>query len=304
LLKIDSRDYEFFIQQSSHAVAQAQLDLKLEQGNQVVAKAEYKMLEELVSQEDCELVLRELHLKQAEAALKASEAELAQARLNLERCQITAPFNGVVREKYIDLGASVSPSTQLLRLIGTDEYWIEIAVRTDELELIHIPDSNNNDDGSMVRIFNKSQWDSNTSRQGSIIRLLPTLETNGRMARLLVSVQDPLSLNADDMPLLLIGSYVHAEIAGKIIYSVFPLKREYLRNGDTVWIMNQDNCLEIRPVQIAYRDKSFIYIREGLEATDRIIITNIETPIENMPVSLNTSLMDTAAIQNNREESQ
>jgi RND family efflux transporter MFP subunit len=273
----------------------------LEQGNQVVAKAEYEMLEEIVSQQDRELVLRELHLKQAEAALEASEAALAQARLNLDRCKITAPFNGIIREKYVDLGSSVSPSTKLLTLIGTDEYWVEIVIRPDELELINIPDSND-DEGSIVRIFNKTQWNQNINRQGNIIRLLPELETNGRMARLLVSVEDPLSLNADELPFLLIGSYVNAEIEGKTIYSVFPLNREYLRNGDSVWVMNKDNCLEIRPVQIIYRDKSFVYIHEGLEPTDRIIITNIETPVDNMPVSLRSHLMDNTANQNNREE--
>jgi multidrug efflux pump subunit AcrA (membrane-fusion protein) len=234
--------------------------------------------------------------------LQASEAALAQAGLNLERCQITAPFNGIVREKYVDLGASVSPSTQLLTLIGTDEYWIEVVVRANKLDLIQIPDSNVNN-RSTVRVFDKSQWSLDIYRQGHVIRLLPELETNGRMARLLVSVQDPLSLNAGDLPSLLIGSYVHVEIIGKTISSVIPLAREYLRNGNTVWIMNQDNCLEIRPVQIAYGDKSTVFIRHGLNPTDRIVVTNIEAPVENMPLSLELYAMDNTPNLDNDEES-
>jgi RND family efflux transporter MFP subunit len=302
LLEIDARDYEFAIQQCRNDVAQAQLDIKLEQGNRVVARAEYEMLGELISQQDRELVLREFHLKQAEAALEASKAALAQARLNRDRCQITAPFNGIVRDKYIDLGASATPSTELLTIIGTDEYWIEVVVRADELGLIQIPGSKINN-GSTVRVFDNSQWDPDTHRRGHVIRLLPELETNGRMARLLVSVQDPLSLNADDMPSLLIGSYVHVEIVGRTIDSVIPLDEEYLRNGNTVWIMNQDNCLEIRPVRIAYRDQYKVYISQGLDPTDRIVVTNIETPVENMPLSLESYSMDNTPNLDDQEES-
>jgi RND family efflux transporter MFP subunit len=303
LLEIDTRDYEFAIQQCCHAVVQAELNLRLEQGNQAVARAEYEMLKEQVSQQDRDLVLRELHLKQALSALESSKAALAQAELNRDRCCILAPFNGVIRRKHVELGATVSPSTELLDLIGTDEYWIEVVARTDQLDLIQMPNGNF-EHGAAVRIFDKSQWGANTHRQGHLIRQLPELETSGRMARLLVSVQDPLSLGADDMPALLIGSYVHVEIMGKTITSVIPLAREYLRNGNIVWVMNQDNCLEIRPVQIAYRDKSKVYINHGIEPTDHIVTTNIEAPIHNMPLSLELSPNDSMTDPEHQSEKQ
>jgi RND family efflux transporter MFP subunit len=285
LLEIDPRDYEFSIEQCHQAVAQARLDLKLEQGNQVVAQAEYDLLDELVSQQDRELVLREPHLQRTEAAVEASEAALGQAELNRDRCRITAPFNGVIQDKQVDRGATVSPSTRLLTLIGTDAYWIEVRVRTDELKWIQIP-RDTVGKGPPVRVFDKSQWGPDVSRQGCVIRLLPDLEARGRMARVLIRIEDPLSLESGDLPSLLIGSYVRVEITGRTIRSAFPVARDHLRNGNTVWIMNAKNELEIRPVEIAYRDKTTVYVSRGLEPGERLVVTDLGAPVETMPLGL------------------
>jgi RND family efflux transporter MFP subunit len=301
LLEIDARDYEYAIQQCNQAMARAQLDLKLERGNQAVARAEYNLLDDMVSEQDRELVLREPHLKQVQAAWEASKAALAQAELNRDRCRIKAPFNGIIREKRVDRGATVSPATQLLTLTGTDAYWIEVVVRADELKWIQLPDDKDRD-GSLVRVFDKSQWGSDVYREGTVIRLLPDLETDGRMARLLVCVRDPLSLNSGDLPLLLIGSYVRVEIRGKTIPTVIPVARDHQRNGDVVWIMNSENGLEIRPVEIVFRDKLIVYVRHGLEPGERIVVTDIEAPVENMPLCLVSSLSDETLHPKSQEE--
>jgi RND family efflux transporter MFP subunit len=299
LLEIDPRDYKFSIKQCNKTVAQARLHLKLEQGNQVVAQTEYNLLGELVSEQDSVLILREPHLKEAEAALEASEAALAQAELNRDRCRITAPFNGIIREKMVDQGTAVSPSVALLSLVGTNEYWIETTVRVDDLNLIQIP-GNDFSDGSPVQVFNESQWGFDVYRQGNVIRLLPDLETAGRMARLLIRIQDPLSLDSGGLPILLIGSYVRVKITGKTIPSVIPVARDYLHDGNTVWIMNKENCLEIRPVEVVFKDKFTVYVSYGIDPGEHIIVTDIITPVENMLLRLDSSSSDDENHQENQ----
>lgn len=283
LLQIDPRDYELALEQSHQAVAQARLDLKLEQGNQSIAQAEYGLLGDTLAQQDRELVLREPHLAQAQAAWQAAQATLAQAKLNLERCQITAPFNGLIQDKLVDLGATVSTSTDLLTLIGTDACWIEVTVRGDELQWIQLPGQER---GSAVRVHDKSQWDANTDRTGSVLRLLPNLETEGRLVRLLVQVPDPFALNSPDQPRLLMGSYIRAEIQGRILEQVIPIPRDHLHNGQTVWIMNEDDRLETRSVEIVFRDPHQVYVTGGLESGERLIVTHIGTPVEGMQLDL------------------
>ena len=151
LMRIDHRDYEILVQQRQYDVARAEKDLKVEQGNQAVAQQEYELLGEVINEEDRELVLREPQLASAEAALASARAALNKAELDLARCDITAPFNAIIKDKLIDLGATVSLSSNLVTLIGTDEAWIEVKVRADKLKWLTIP-RKNGDSGSSVKI--------------------------------------------------------------------------------------------------------------------------------------------------------
>ena len=116
------------------------------------------------------------------------------------------------------------------------------------------------------------------------------------MAQLLVSVKDPLSLHGDSsLPKLLIGSYVRVDIEGIQLLDVFRIKREYLREGNSVWIMNDVNKLEIRPIEIVFRSNDVVYVENGLQEGQRLIITDISAPVEGMDLRLQKMKLETAA---------
>ena len=106
---------------------------------------------------------------------------------------------------------------------------------------------------------------------------------SGLLARILVAVRDPLGLDRM-LPPLLISSFVRAEIQGRLITDVFPIKREYIRSGTQVWLMNENMKLEIRPAEIVFRSKDTVYIRNGFQEGDQIITTDLSTPVEGMPL--------------------
>ena len=153
LIEIDHRDYEILVKQRKSDVAKALRDLKVEEGNQAIAQQEYELLDEIISEEDRELVLREPQLASTKAAHESAQATLDKARLDLARCNIYAPFNAIVREKHVDFGATVSANSNLVTLIGTDQVWIEVKVLIDQLKWLTIPRTNGNS-GSKVTIFN------------------------------------------------------------------------------------------------------------------------------------------------------
>ncbi len=287
LFRIDSRDYETVVKQRQSELAQAELNLKLEYGSQIIAQHEYTLLAEVLEDQDRELVLRVPHLDKAQAAVDAATAAFARAQLDVQRCLITAPFNAIIQDKLEDLGSRVSVSTPLLTIVGTDEYWIEVLVPVDQLQWIRIPRSQS-EQGASVKVYNTA-WGDTIFREGTVIRLLGQLEAQGRMARLLVSVQDPLCLenNLADAPPLLIGSYVRVEIEGQTVSSVVPIRRNYLRDGSHVWIMNDQDTMEIRPVRIVFRDKDIVYISEGIRHGERIVTTDISAPVNGILLRLN-----------------
>ncbi len=285
LLGIDASDYRLALQQRQSDVAKAHLKLELERGNQTIARQEYDMLNEEISEEDRALVLREPHLVEAQASLEAAQAAVRRAELDLNRCQVAAPFNAVVQEKQIDLGTRVSPGSSLISLVGTDEYWIAASVPVSKLKWINAP-SGQDGTGSRVTIYDPDTWGAGLSREGVVIRLLSDIEPDGLMARLLVSIKDPLALLPEnkDKPKLLLGSKVDVEIQGEILESVIPLQREWLRDGDNVWVLTEDNTLKIQPVVTSFRGKEQVCVVSGLADGQQIVLTDIAAPVEGMPL--------------------
>ena len=285
LMAIDHRDYEIQVRQRQSEVAKAVKDLKVEQGTQAVAKQEYEILDEVITDEDRELVLREPQLLSTQAAQESAQAALEKAELDLARCDVVAPFNAVIQEKHTDLGASVSINSQLVTFIGTDVAWIEVKVFANQLKWLDIP-KRNGDLGANVTIRNTGVWGEDRFRTGRVICLLGELETQGRLARLLVTVDDPFCLKPQNLnlPQLLMGSYISAEVEGRTLSDVFPINRSHLRDNDTVWIIDDAGQLEIRQVHIVFRGPDRVYVLEGLAENEKLVVTDIAAPVAGMPL--------------------
>jgi len=171
----------------------------------------------------------------------------------------------------------------LASLVGTDEYWVEISVPVDELKWISIPEYNQRR-GAPVRVYHESAWGPDTFRRGSILRLMPDLEPQGRMSRLLVSVRDPLQLeaNVENRHPLILGSYVRVEIEGPEVQDIVKVPRAALREGSDIWVMGQDAKLDIRAVRILWSGNDHVYVSDGLDEGDRLVVSNIGAPVQGM----------------------
>ena len=274
ILQIDPRDYELALQLKQRILSDAEYAYKLEQGRQDVALREWDLLygKGGAKEPENDLALRKPHLEKVQADIKAAKAELELAELNLSRTKIVAPFNVLVLNKYVDKGTFVAQQEKLADLVGTDEYWVQVSLPLDHLQWLKIPRTSI-DTGSTARIFYRQ----NEVREGQVIRLLGDLTKEGRMARLLVSVSDPLGLSAeeDDQQPLIIGEYVRVAIDGEELHDVFSIPRTALHNDREIWIATQEGKLAIHPVEIIWRDKTNVLVRDGLQPGDLLIISSL-----------------------------
>ena len=285
LLKIDETDYRLAAEQIQDEVSRAETELQLERGRQLVAIKEFELLGEALSEEEQALMLRQPQLDSLRAALSAANSRLRQAEINLQRTEIRAPFNAVVLSRQVNLGTRVTTGSDLARLIGTDAYWVEASVPVSRLRWIDIPQSRT-DRGAAARIYDQAAWGSGVSRKGRVVRLSAALEEKGRMARLLIEVPDPLSLTPVNYrkPVLLLNSYVRVEIAGRQLDSTVALSRNLLRDNETVWIMDADDRLDIRKVEIAYRGEKEVFVATGLNPGERLVTSLLPAPVQGMPL--------------------
>ncbi|HOJ32169.1 MAG TPA: efflux RND transporter periplasmic adaptor subunit [Candidatus Hydrogenedentes bacterium] len=283
ILRIEEADYQLALRQQQSNLARAEATLKLEMGQQAVAQKEYELVGKSGDTEDEELMLRKPQLASAKASVDAAQAALEKAQLDLERTVLKAPFNCVIQTRSADLGSYVSPGTALATAVGTDTFWVDTSVPVDELKWLQIPDAKNKK-GSPARIYYPAAWGSDVFRMGEIIRLLPDLD-EGRMARVLVEVQDPLELNTNENqhPLIL-KSYVRVELLGQEVPNVVKLQRSAVREGNKVWVMSEDSTLDIRSLSIVWSSPDFVLVSDGLRDNDKVVTSSLIAPVQGMPL--------------------
>lgn len=281
LVQIDPADFKNNLELRKSELLQAKVDLQIEQGRQDVAKKDYKLVEDMVELENTDLVLRQPQLDAIKARVKAAEAAYNQAKLNVQRTSIKAPFDAHILSRNVNLGSQVAPGNTLARLVGTKEYWVMMSVPLSKLPRISFPDATTK--GSEVKIIDQKAWAKGAFRTGYVIQLMGALEGQTRMARILVAVQDPLAYQNDSLPALIINSFVEAQIKGQEVKNVVRISRDYLRENKTVWV-KREGKLNIRKVKVKFMDAQYVYVSEGLKDNEQVVTTNLSTITEGVPL--------------------
>lgn len=284
LVRIDDADYQVALQERESALEQAIAELEIERGERSAAEADYRQFDRELPPERRALVLREPQGRAARAAVESARAQRRGAEMDLERTTVEAPFDAHVLGREVNVGSQVSPGASLGRLVGLDTFWVEATVPVSRLHWLSLPEGDQ--PGSPVTVRNRNAWPAGEVREGEVFRFIGELEGDTRLARILISVDDPLAREGDgERPRLMLGEYVKTRIAGREIADAVRLEREYVRDGDTVWLM-VDGRLVIRPVSILFQDDEYAYIDDGLGADDRVVTTRLATVREGLRLRL------------------
>ncbi len=283
LFEIEKIDYELNVERAGAAFAKAELELIREESNAQVARQEWDRLKNK-SVEANPLVLYEPQLKQAKANVASAKAVLKQARLDLERTRIYAPFNCRVRSEEIETGQYVKSGTGIGIVAGTDQAEIIIPLAMDELHWLRVPRQGSQLSGSeaIIKIISGNKV---YSWAGKIVRSFGEVDERGRMARVVVVINDPYNLKKKRIkggPDLEVGMFVEGDLKGEILENVFLLPRNAIRENDTVWTVDDDNKLRIKPVTIIRRERMNILVRSGLSDGERLVLTSVAGAADGM----------------------
>lgn len=294
LIRIDTEPFRAAIKERVAQVAAARVQFQLETQRAVVAQKEWALLGNKkikVTDQGRALSLRDPQRKSAAAALAASEALLRQAKWTLKQTQLVAPFDAVIRTRNVDVGQLVSSGTQLATLVGTEDFWVQVSLPMKQIDAIDIPGVTiaATEPGSRVKVI-QTTGNQEHIRHGRVVRLLSDLDKVGRMARVLVELEDPLGLRAAPdskaprgLPLFL-GAYVSIEIdAGSL--QAYEVPRSALRTGNIVWVVDEDT-LKFRTVQIGWRTEETVLVNQGLQAGEAIIVSDTSVAVEGMKVRI------------------
>lgn len=281
ILQIDPADFQNTVSIRRSELLQARASQEIEEGRQSLAKQELALLEDSIGELNRSLVLREPQYASIKSQVSAAQAALERAQLDLERTKIFAPFDAQILRRSSNIGSQVGPGDEIGRLVGIDEYWVLAAVPVRSLRWVQFPDDGSGalrERGSLVRLRNPDAWGNDSERLARVTRMIGTLDQQTRLARVLITVNDPLGRKSDVPPLIL-DTLIEVRIEGKPIDDVVQLNREYVHDRNTVWVM-KDAKLEVRETEIVFQDAEHAYIRRGLESGEEVVTTTLATVAE------------------------
>jgi RND family efflux transporter MFP subunit len=283
LIKLDASDYQVAKQRADAQLQSAKAKLLSEQAKSSQAQKEWEMTGRPLSEAPV-LALRTPFLAEAESRLLQAEAEVRQAELKLQRTIIRAPYAGMVSSTMVDVGQYVTIGARLGETFAIDFAEIRLPMTGKDLAKLGW-----NAATSEQPIFNQNRVQLQATVNGInatwsavLVRSEGTIEQSSRTQYLVAQVTDPYSIKSTDRPRLLIGSFVEAIVAGKIIDDVYSLPRHALRSNKRVATVDAEQRLKLVDVDYIYEDQTNYYINRGLEGQVEIVTSGMGIMVDGM----------------------
>ena len=300
LLKIDARDYELALAQARSQVAQAQLRLQMEVKEADVVRREWELLNQ---GEPSGLQAREPQLASARAALEAALAAEEAAKRNLDRCEIRAPFDGMVARAGVRPGQFAALATPLGELFATDVVEVRLPLIASDLCFIDLPRP-----GAKVALgqapkvtLSARAGERRTEWLGHIVRSEETVDPMNRMVYVVAQVIDPYGLAKRDGAPLRSGTFVRASIEGRTQENVIVLPRHALRGKNQVWIVSEKSTLQewlgyrepshhkrliFRSVDVSFADAKQVIVAAGIQQGEQVVVSLLAAVVDGMGVKV------------------
>lgn len=289
ILRLDSSDFENTLARSQSSVAQAETEFR----HATTELERYRELavRRLVSESQVENLQRQADI--ASGRLKDAQATLAQTQLELRRSEVRAPFATIVESTSIELGQHVNRGTSLATLLSADEVEVRIPLALTQLGYLDIPLGHRGElpEASQPAVNLQGMFGGQLhSWTGRLVRTEAGIDASNNSVQAIVRVDNPGSSMATEedaqaIPLP-VGLYVEATIAGKSVDNIVSLPREVIRGGTQVLVVDSENRMHFRDVEILRLESDRVLISGGLRAGELICMSPIQAVVDGMAVQV------------------
>lgn len=284
LVRIDPRNYQTSLKQAQANLAKAQTQVDTEKALAEFALQDFEKLKRLSNdiESPSPLTLRGPQLAEAIAELELAEVALEKAWEDLVRTEITAPYDGMIVEKLADVGQFVNTGSQLARAVAVDYAEIRLPLTLTDLNYVDLPTSFESKplpvmltstDGERVRTWN-----------AKVVRTEGIIDRNSRVLYAVAQVEDPFDLENGGVEPLRLGTFVEARIEGINAGNLFKLPRHAVDDNQSVWVVNGEDEIYPKEVDVVRTDEQFAYVQSGLTDGEIYCISPIDQPLPGMKV--------------------
>lgn len=272
LFTIEPETYKLKLEQAQAAEAGAQASLRQ-------AEADYKRQAELVQRQAVSQATLDTSTStrdNAQANLQQAQANTRIAEVNYGYTKVSAPFDGIVSAHMVSVGelVGVSSPTQLATIVAMDPIYVNFTVSEQDVLRIRAEAQRRGLTSADLKQFPIQlglQTETGYPHEGHLDYVAPTLnQSTGTLA--------VRGLVPNDKRVLLPGYFVRVRVP-------FTQEKDALLVPDTalgsdqggryLLVVNGDNIVEQRKVQIGPTDNGLRVIENGLKPDDRVVIAGL-----------------------------
>jgi RND family efflux transporter MFP subunit len=236
------------------------------------------------------VALYPLQIREAQSSLASATARLSMAKTNLSRCTVKAPFDARIKSVSMETGQFVSPGQNLLTL--ADDTTLEIQVPLDSRDARHwLQFETVATDrpptawfGGLKPVVCTIRWTEDkrgsvwTGRLNRVVKF--DQQTRTLTVALRVTAESAVGNGTRTLPLVE-GMFCEVAIPGRTMRNVYRLPRHAVSFENKIYLVTADNRLKTVAVTVERIEGEHVYVGQGLNPDDTVILTRLIDPLEN-----------------------
>ena len=213
------------------------------------------------------IAIQEAQLEARKATLLRLQALVRQAKENLRKTTLKAPFDAVIQATNVEIGQTITSMLNIITLYEAETLDAEFVLSDGQYG--RLVANNAEIDGRTVNVIWKVG--ASTLKIPATIDRVGAEIASGRGGVAVYARLDKSAISKGVRP----GAFVSVAVPDQSFKQTFRIPETALFEGDTVYVVSSDNRLSAREVTIAAFDGQSVIIGDGLNAGDEVIITQI-----------------------------
>ncbi len=221
----------------------------------------------------------------AVASKQSREAETRLVRLNVQRCELVAPFSGTIESLLVDVGDHVGPGSLVARLVDPSRVEIPIRLPSGVYDRVHV--------GASCRVTSESMPGSYW--HGQVARIAPSVDQASRTFAAYVDVD-----NTKQVHPLVPGTFVRAAVCGPTYARRLVVPRGAIRQSKVlvaepclVWrggiggwggLVLVEEVARRRAVDVERMIADRAIVTGDIDAGDRVILSHLDRLSDGTPI--------------------
>jgi RND family efflux transporter MFP subunit len=237
--------------------------------------------------------------KALKAELKVTQIQLEEAQVDLKRTEIAAPFNCRITETSAEIGQYVQQGSTIASADGTNRAEITAQLPLESMQKLIAEVDDNSITATaetmdrirmdairdrfglkvkvrLVNAHDRAVWDADFTRTDA------TLDAQTRTLGVIIAVDNPYGLIIiGQRPPLVRNMFCEVEVSGRSIAEQIVIPRSALHDG-WVYVVDGENRLRRRSVDVAFTQSDFAIIRKGLAVGEQVVVSDVMPAVEGM----------------------